>query len=236
VPQSDFLVNSINGWVTFDISSDGSIGVLSSINRVVVVDLVTGLEIQEILQFGNPNYGCVAVNDNGDYLVYGTKEKVLVYSRLGNFYSLSGTYPLATNEFCNSISISSDGGEVGIGVNLLGDQSYARIKKFDRVSLNTGVDFLVPEGGMMQNLARHLALSDNGTVMAVGLWGDEAELSSELMVFTGSGNVPSFEFQLFGSPLQIDISPDGSQLAVGVKGVHATVAGGGGAHLLFDIV
>jgi len=239
IPQNDFLVNSINGWLTFDISGDGSIAVFSKsagIVKIAVVDLATGQEIDEITIFGSPNYGGVAVSENGDYILYGTKEKVLVYSRVGNNYVLEGTYPLATNEYAIGGSISANGDVFGVGIGFLGDSSYARIKKVDRVSLSTLVDWSPQSSGNYQNFARYMDFSDDGDVMAVGLWGDEAELSPEIVAFTGSGNVPSFEFQLTGSPLQIDISPDGTQLAVGSKGVHAGVAGGGGAHLLFDLV
>jgi len=235
IPIASHTVTSIYGWVTFDLSADGSRVVLSNSQRIVVVDVASGAEVDQIWIAGSPNNGSVAVNRDASEILFGTQGSLRVYAdQTGIGYVLDASLALDTGEYCSRVAFSGDGQTLGVGINKAGLFDFARLMKVSRNGFAVELDYVVPSGGELQNIVSGLALSEGGDVLAAGLWGDALGATPELLVFEGPSGVPSYEHHMNGSVIEIDLSPDGERLAVASKSVHATEMGGGGAFWLFE--
>ncbi|KAA0213994.1 MAG: hypothetical protein DYG94_03010 [Leptolyngbya sp. PLA3] len=104
------------------------------------------------------------------------------------------------------------------------------------IDLSTGsqIDSWTYTGvGSLQNSVVGAEANDDGTIFVAASWGDQGNTQPEVRIFdrdlTMIGSVDTF-----GSPFDVDMSPDGRYVLVGSKGAHANNMGSGGNTYLYE--
>jgi len=143
--------------------------------------------------------------------------------------------PLGTNQYAATVALSADGSTLVAGVQTLTELEDARLIALDVASQQPLWDTTFSGGGEYQNIVAELSITPDGERFAAGLWGDEDNLVPEVLVFRRESPNPLIEHHLEGSVMDLDLAPNGIDLAVASKGVHANVLGGGGALSYFKV-
>jgi len=90
--------------------------------------------------------------------------------------------------------------------------------------------------GTLQDVPSAMSISDDGTIIAVGSWGDQGNTHPEAILFArNGGGVPLNSVDTPGSVFDLDLSGDGQFLVIGTKAVHANTRGNGGEGYSFDL-
>lgn len=215
------------------LSSDGSTLVLSSDLYLTAVDVQSGQVLRQEALFGAANFGAVAVDATGDRYVFGSLGEVRVYERQADGgYAQTLTMSVPEVEYARAVAISADGTVVAAGLGEFSSTQTAHLRVFDA---NTGAErnhWTASGAGAYQNAPGAVDVSDDGSIVAGGFWGDEAGLAPELVVLKTGRSEPLLVDNLSGSVWDLELSPDGQRLAVAQSGGHANAwQSGGGFHL-----
>ncbi len=235
VPIASDWISTLGAFRTFELSADGSTAVLASQLRIAVFDVDT-LEVRALNSLsGDPNRGALGIGGDGSLIAYGSDEIVRLYERqTDDSYTRLDDVPLPQGLFCGILGVSRDGSTLVFGLNDLSNPLLSRIQTVDYPSRNVIGDYSVVGAGSFQNHVADIGVSSDGEVIAVGLFGDEAETVPELLFFQRGDDEPFYTHDLPGSVNQLDMSPSGDRVAVACKGTHANQFGGGGAIRLFN--
>ena len=84
------------------------------------------------------------------------------------------------------------------------------------------------------DLISDIDISVDGFVIAASSWGPEDDGEDDFWFFNIGSNEPIFSYNCQGSPIDIDLSNDGSKCIVGGKAVHCRIMGHGGKLYYFD--
>lgn len=235
-PIGSGVVNTLGTATDLEISGDGTTAMLTSALKITIVQLPASTVAFEKYLSGSTNFGASALSHDGSRFAFGTTGEVWVYERSGGSYQLLRNHLLPAGSSCRALSLSSDGHRLAMGINSSASPATARVQLLDVASGAVLLDQTLTGEGTLQNQVAHVAISEDGDRFAVGLWGDEAELCPELLVYQRGQETPIYVRHLPGSVLDLDLSDDGSRVAVAHKGTHATEWGGGGAYRLFQVV
>jgi len=85
------------------------------------------------------------------------------------------------------------------------------------------------------NYVSSLSINDAGTKAAVGYWGDEFDQTSEIKIHNFVSQGIDAEFFTVGSVNGLDMSSNGAQIVVALKGGHAGEWGGSGEINAYDL-
>lgn len=236
-PIQQILVNSLYSIVTFSVSENGKLAVLTDNSKMVVIDLDTHTQ-QTISIAGLPNFGALAVSEDGNLIAYGTAGKVRVWSRQPDgTFSFLKDLPLSNADYVSRLALDVNGENLAIGIQRYGEPHYARVVKYNLPSETQILSYIISDDtpqASFQNGFSELQLSSDGQVLAVGTWGTGDPNVPELYVFHGAEQVPALTHDVTGSILTLDLNRDGTKLVVGAKDEHATVPGADGRYLFFD--
>lgn len=132
-------------------------------------------------------------------------------------------------------SVSRDGTTAGV-IAQKASAAYLETYAFTFDSLSGAVvgSATTVGSGALQDGAAGSVLSDDGSVFAVATWGTLFNDHPEVRVFSRGGS-PLGSVDTIGSPMGLDISPDGRLLIIGAKRTHANVVGAGGDVLLYEV-
>ncbi|MFT7485168.1 MAG: WD40 repeat protein [Candidatus Paceibacteria bacterium] len=228
-------LNNVPSWKSVAFSEDGSTAAFASNIKFNVIDVASGVELSQVYTLGEPNYGGLALSDSGDVLAYGTMGKVRIFNRSDSgSYDESSVHLVGASEFASRVALSGDGLTLGMGLNIGPEPARARIAMIDLVSGSVLVNDLLVGSGTLQNHVSGLELSRDGSLLAVGLWGDAGGVTPEVLAYGRNSSTPLLTGTLGGSVNAIDLSPDGRYIAVASKGTHANISGGGGAFWLYE--
>lgn len=223
--------------VAFCVSADGSTAAFGTTHRITVVNTDTMTAVQELTHFGEPQYGALGLSADGSRLVFGTRGRARILERGSDgLYAEVLEHPLEPNQYCLRAALSPDGASVTLGIQDLGAMGDARVRAVEVATGTTLVEVAHESTAPHQNYVWRIDHSDDGRIVAVGLWGDEGlDDAPELLVLDLVEGTVILERDFPGSVLELDLSGDGRTLAVASKGVHANTFGGGGALTLLQL-
>lgn len=95
------------------------------------------------------------------------------------------------------------------------------------------IDHYDAPGTATQLVASGLQLDERGEVLAGISWGDSFNLTPEVFLYDGAGNLTS-SMDLPGSAISLALDPDGDAAVVGSMAQHENQGGGGGSLLCID--
>lgn len=204
-----------------------------------------------VLETGNFNtlstYGAIsspcrsALSRDGSIFVSGGLGEYRVFQRNGSGgYSLRVTRNLAgALTFVTKLSISEDGSRLAASY-MLGDSHALGVECLDLpASFAAGApvvsmsDTLVGSGAL-QNVPSGLEISQDGSIVALSVWGDGISVP-EINIYDSNQSNPVMTDFLGKSVMDIDLSPDGKHLAVNHKDGHANQLVPGKFLKLYDI-
>lgn len=247
-PSSPFPLLATSTYVggvcsAIDLSADGRKLAMVSDLRLAVFDTVTGAVDLNFTPF-EPLAASVAISGDGTFLSYGTYGACRTYQRIAGQYQLRFSRIQPSNFYCAAVEIADDGRTLIAGYNVANAQSQfltVDVEAYDiPASASSGsavptMHSAVNSAGTLQNLVSDLSSSADGQTFAVGVWGDAAGPSPEVLVFNRHQDAPILTDSLGGSALDVDLSADGHRLIVGSKAQHANVLGGGGRVAMYSV-
>ncbi len=209
------------------LSDDGSTLYWASGSSANVWDIATHTTIASYLLF--TSLDCHAISGNGRVFAFGGFNTVDIYERQGSggFAHTHQMY-VPGQAVCGKIDISYDGSTLVAGFNLWDFNLGVVIEALDLPSKHVLMSDVQTGAGTLQNVVSDIAMSDDGARFAVGLWGDQAGLVPELLLYERDQDSPVQTFDYPGSVYSLDMSPNGRRVLVGTKAVHANTYAGGG--------
>ncbi len=233
-PFGTYLVDTQGAFRDFSLSPDGSRLLLVSNTRLQILNVEGGAVVYTKQLFGAANFGAVGFSGDGTVAAYGTVGEVWILERNSNgAFVHTATLTLPAETFCRRLGISENGSTLAAGLTHMGFVARASVRAYDLPTRSLQMTHVLEGAGSYQNAVERISVSRDGSRFAVGLWGDEGGLVPEVLLYERDRNEPVFSYDLPGSVNALDLSPRGDYLAVASKGVHANVAGGGGAFWLF---
>lgn len=231
----DTEFTTLGGFRYSELSEDSRTLYLGYSNRSYIVDLASGGSSLSITTWVAALFGH-ALSSDGTRFVVGNLNMVRVFDR-----NSSGGYTAAfdltltggLDAVCSKLAISADNRILTAGFVLTNNRDV-RLVDWD---LNSGaklMDRTFVGTGTLTNDVSGLAISDDGSRIAVGTWGDQGGQIPHLMLFETGNALPYAEFTLTGSVMGLALSGDGDWVAVARKSTHANTAAGGGSLELFS--
>lgn len=216
-------------------SADGSVLASTSDLTVEVWDAASGQPIDNVFLFGFANANVFDLDRDGSTLAMGSLGLVRVLSRGAQGYTQ--TLELQKPGWvCWSLALDPDGQRLFMGWTDNANPTNTRIEFVDLSTQAAPVLLEEVQGqGQYANRVAAIRLDETGSVLAVGLWGDEADTVDEVRIYRLDEGGPPTTIDLAGSVRDMSLSPDGSLLAVASKDVHASEFGSGGELALFEI-
>ncbi len=135
--------------------------------------------------------------------------------------------------FPQRLALSADDSTLVAGFILTSNARDLRVLAWDTASGIKRNDHVLVGIGTLSNKMTGLAISADGSRFAMGNWGDAVGQLPEIVLFKKGEPTPYAHFDLPGSVMGLDLSPDGTWLGVARKSVHANVSGSGGAIEVF---
>ncbi len=236
LPVQDLPLPTLGEPLAFSLSADGSTLAVASNLKLVVLDVATGLIVEEQLLLGEPQYGALALSGDGDLLARGTLGRVSLAQRgAGGGYGEVLSLPFSATTYCRRVDLSDDGSTLVAGLSDSTQSASARLVSLDVASAQILIDVTLSGSGADLNLVHRLECSASGQRFAAGLWGDSAGEVPQVLVFRRDSPEPILADSLPGSVLELDLSADGRRLAVASKGTHAMQWGSGGDLSLYRV-
>lgn len=178
-----------------------------------------------------------AISGDGRVFAYGGFNTVTIFERqpAGN-YTNTYTLNVAGQAVCSRVEISDDSSTLVAGFGLWDTQLGVTITALDIPSKTVTMSDTAYGTGTYQNIVSDISVSANGDRFAVGLWGDQGDVCPELRLYRRNQSAPAALYNFPGSIFDVDMSADGSRVAVAAKAVHANLYAGGGqiAYFAFD--
>jgi len=218
------------------LSGNGRILALMTTNKLAILDLEDGSLAHSAFAPGISDSPGLATSADGRTVAYGARgyARVLVQDELGVF-TQTFEQTLAPNEYCRRVDLSDDGGVLVCGVQELSDVNLVRFLAVDHGADQILHDESMTGAGTLPCLIQDIRCSADGSLIAAGLWGDEADLIPEVLALEVGNPIPVLEVHLPGSVHELDLAPDGRHVAVASKGTHMSVWGGAGAFGLYRV-
>ena len=233
-PIAEYSVDTFGFFQGFEVSGDGSTLVFHSDKKLAICDLDSGQIRASKYYIGQLYRGALAVSWDGSVVVNGVANLVHVWERSASNYSSHVEETFATNDYSQRVALSKDGAQLAMSLNYAANPERVSALLKDLTDGTYDVNYTQSGSGSAINLASAIELSEDGTRMALGLWGDGDGTVPEVLFFEAGNNQPTGTFDAPGSVLSMDMSPAGTQLVVGTRVGHNTVFGSGGSFWLFE--
>lgn len=220
-----------------DLSDDGSTLLIATNTQNHIFDVATQAQV---MQASTVSHDAHAISRDGTAWGRGGFNPITAYVKSG------GAYNQVLNFSDNVLGFA-----VYSAAGISNDGTTFAAAAYD--ALNTGVIRvccwdLTPTGstllwsytstviGTLQSTPQAVSISDDGSIIAVGSWGDQFNTYPEVMIFDRNGTgTPMASIDTPGSCFDLDLSGDGQFLVVGTKSVHANTFGNGGEGYSFDL-
>ncbi|GAB4139877.1 MAG: hypothetical protein Fur0037_06230 [Planctomycetota bacterium] len=232
------LTASTHGLRQFDLSDDGSTVLMATHTDNHLFDVATG---QQIFQDGSTvSHDAHAIDRDGSAWGRGGFNPVRAWVRSGNTYNQVLNFNDTTLGFAvfTAAGISNDGSTFAAAAYDAQNGSFLRVYCWSLSPTSSTLlwSYASNGTGTLQTTPQAVSISDDGSVIAVGSWGDSNNTHPEVLLFARNGNgTPLSSLDTPGSCFDLDLSGDGRFLVVGTKAVHANSFGRGGEGYSFDL-
>lgn len=233
VPLRTIAVTTTGPFQQAQLSADGRRLYLSSALRVLVVDVDQGTVVFNSLIF-QQMYGRPAISADGSCFAYGTQTGYRVYQENAGTYQQVFVRATPASVVMSKIDISDDGSTLVAAFDEAVAFQTVTVEALDlAASIAAGQPvttdtYTIGSTSTYDNVASEVQTSSDGSRIAVGVWGDGGGPTPEVSVFARGTTAPIATYDLPGSVMDLDMSPDGQWLLVGSKAQHYNVLGGGG--------
>ncbi len=212
-----------------ELSADGRRALLSAGLGVWVLE-ESGVVHHEPLQAATDGVALAA--DGASFAVGQPGSARLLREGTGGF-ATAWSRAAPAHELAARLALSADGGTLAVGWWNAADAVSARFEWWDCVADVRLFERPYPGvPGGLQNFPQALEVTADGRRAAFGAWGDGDADPEVFVVDRDLGEV--LRADLPGSVLALDLSPDGTRLAVAGKDVHANQVGTTGSVRLYD--
>lgn len=241
-PAREFSLPFSGGLDIFEISDDASRLHVANGAYAYVYDLNSGAQIFYKILFSAKPWGH-AYSADGGTLVYlkGTEYHVLRDQGYGDFQEIATFEPFApgSTDLAYIAALSGDGNTL-VATGYEGNSLLtAHLLAWDVPSGATLLSDTTQGAGIYQNLPSDLAITPDASRIAFGLWGDEAGLAPEIVVFERTAPTGTYErlasFDRPGSVHELDLSADGKELATSGRDAHMNQPVGEKVVEMFDL-
>ncbi|MCK4695634.1 MAG: carboxypeptidase regulatory-like domain-containing protein, partial [Candidatus Cloacimonetes bacterium] len=176
-----------------------------------------------------------AISDEGNIFAFGSLSgygSVYEYNIISQTYELKWQHQFVggTYSWVYALAISGDGSTVAFGSLKSENQLYSGELAVFNIESNEPLWIFQS----VNDLISDINISADGSVIAASGWGPEDDSDNDFWFFNTSSNEPVFSYNCQGSPIDIDLSDDGSRCIVGGKAVHCRTMGHGGKLYYFD--
>lgn len=222
----------------FDLSDDGSTVLMATQTDNHVFDVATQTQI---FQDGSTvSHDAHAISRDGSAWGRGGFNPVRAWVRNGGSYNmvLSFSEPSLGFAVFTAAAISNDGTTFAAAAYDANNNSFLRVHCWDLTPTGSTLlwSFSSNGTGTLQTTPQAVSISDDGSVIAVGTWGDSNNTHDEVLLFARNGTgTPLGTVDTPGSCYDLDLSGDGQFLVIGTKSVHANTSGRGGEGYSYDL-
>ena len=228
---------------TFEISDDATRLYAANDARAVVFDLSSGTALLEKYLIGSGDKGH-SFSGDGRTLAFPKDASYRVWrdQGAGTFTEILTVAPFGATSSAHRPShaaLDDDGRTFVCTYSVVPDNLVSHVFAVD---LDTGAQVLhdISTGaGSYQNIPSCVALTADGTRLAVGLWGDQMGQAPEILVYQRDAAGEAFDaltsFDLAGSVYAMDISENGDHLVTCGRDSHANVFVGNKVVEAFDL-
>jgi len=228
VPIATFDANEGTSGGNIDITADGRFIAFYALADAFVYDRDT----QSVRWTGYMGGGNdpLAISGDGEYIAYGWMS-LYVRRWNGSTYEALWSEP-GGNFWVKTCRFSNEGSTLVVG--WCDHDSYLqnRIELFEMPDRTPLWTYLYRRGsGEYQDIPREIAITNDGSYIAVGSWGDEANTNPEVHVFEHDAPAPILTLDTPGSVFDIDIAEverGTVYVAASGKHIHANENGRGG--------
>jgi hypothetical protein len=220
----------------YAVSADGSTLFVLSLSYTLIFDTQSGATTYYADNFEYPTAG-IAISGDGSYFAksFSVDHRVEVYRKQLGTYGLFSTYHPTGVGQCYTLAISDDASTLVAGFwDVIFPGQTATVTVLDVTSPTAQVAFqdAITGSGPLWNLIQDLVVSKDGSTFAVGLTGSESGSVPQLLAYRRDPLSHSWskvlQAHLAGSALDLDLSPDGSKVAVASMRGHMEAPLGGG--------
>jgi hypothetical protein len=213
-----------------DLSDDGSRAALTLGATTAVVDTATLTELHSFAVSGTG--GVARISGNGMVATAGGFN-LGAYRDTGSGWELAYTEQESTQWYGGGLALSDDGETLfGTSRNYTSSQLHLRI--IDLVSGSELARLTTTPTGSYQDVIVRAEVGADGTLFAIGTWGQETNPHDEVMVLDRDANVIA-GINMPGSCFDIDFTENGRYLVASGKHVHANVTGNGGDAYVYEL-
>jgi WD40 repeat protein len=218
------------GIQTAQVSGDGSVICLVSQNQLVIYEVESATALHSHYLFGQPNLGALAISEDGSCIAYGSLGEVYVYRRAGNEYVEAFTCVQPPDTWCEGVAVSVDGSTIAFGFQVNTGPAGLQIGAVD---VNSQAVLMSRSlSAEHENRITDLSISADGSRIAVGCIGGTGGQFDEVSVFATARGTRLSGFDLTGMVNDLEISPDGTVIAVAHTESNTDNNEGGGIALL----
>ncbi len=214
-------------------SSGSTLSIVSNI-KTIILDVASGAVAFTSYHTQSVGLGHAISRDGSMFARALSSRTVALFQKQEAMYLPWFSYTLDVDASCSSIAFSEDGSTLALGYNYGYPYLQVRTVVLDIRTLPAQVvfDHSVIGGGAWINTLADLAISARGETVAVGLAGDQQGAAREVQVYSKDATSGTWstalEYDLPGSVNDVDVSSDGTRVAVASKAVHMTTGGSGG--------
>lgn len=238
-PRSYTAVDTAGEPRSTVLSSDGNTLLVVAQLRTVVFDARNATTAYTGTNWSGIGPGHALSGDGSVFAKSLPDRRVEVWRRQGASYALDFTHEAPPLTQCGRMAISEDGSTLAMAFASMDNFLNVRVRVLDLTSTQHAIllDDTINGAGSYSNVASDVAVSSDGSKLAVGLTGDQAGQAPEVLAYARSGAAYTriLAQDLPGSVNDIDLSADGRRLAVASKATHNIVGTGGGRIDLFDL-
>jgi hypothetical protein len=176
-----------------------------------------------------------SISDDGNVFAVGSLSgygSVYQYNGTTQTYELEWQHHFVGGSFdwVYSTAVSGDGSTIAFGS--LKSQNGCYSGELVVLNIESNEPLWIFQS--VYDLISDIDISVDGFVIAASSWGPEDDGEDDFWFFNIGSNEPIFSYNCQGSPIDIDLSSDGTRCIVGGKAVHCGTMGHGGKLYYFD--
>lgn len=212
----------------FNLSADGSTLYLTSNGMLRIYNLADNSLVHQTVLPGM--YEGHALCGNGRAFAWGEFNRVRLYEKNTNgTYTQTWSREITGSIVADRIALSDDCSTMAYGFHDYSQNLRFIVEAVDVQSKQILMHDECTGTGTFQNIISDIDISADGSRFAVGSWGDEGNVCSDLRVYDRQTDTPIYQYLYPGSVYGLDMSADGRRVATAVKPVHANTFAGGGS-------